>query len=242
MISIPLYVTDQTPCGYLDKRHSRSAFVHPSFSLDTDAYSQLIEQGFRRSGDQVYKPFCPTCSECIPTRVAIDDFMPSKSQKRCIKKNKLTTTLVQPAHFKQSHYEMYMRYQKSRHQVGGMAESTKEDYIDFLASQWCDTLFVEFFADEKCIAVATIDQFDNALSAVYTFFEPEYAHLSLGTYAILWQIEYAKKQEIEFLYLGFWIKNCQKMSYKNQFQPLQGLIDKQWKEVSSNKALTLSDA
>ena len=231
MISVPLYATDQSPCSYLDQRNSRSVFVHPSFALDVESYSQLIEQGFRRSGNHVYAPLCPTCSECIPTRIAISDFTPSKSQKRCIKKNTLTCVTHQPAQFKQTHYDLYIRYQKNRHQTGDMADSSEKDYIDFLSSEWCNTLFVEFSVDKKCVAIATVDQLDNALSAVYTFFDPDYSHLSLGTYAVLWQIDYAKKQGLDYLYLGFFVKNCQKMSYKNNYQPLQGFINKQWQEI-----------
>ena len=232
MISIPLFLTDQSPCSYLDKKNSQSAFIHPSFSLDTHVYSQLIEQGFRRSGRDVYTPQCPSCSECIPTRLLVEHFNPSKNQKRCIKKNKLTSIIIKPAQFEQHHYEMYQRYQYHRHEDGSMANSSKEDYINFLASDWCDTLFVEFLIDDQCVAVAIIDVLDNALSAVYTFFEPDFSHLSLGTYAVLWQIEFAKQKKLDFIYLGFWIKDCGKMSYKTQYQPIQGLIEKEWVNMS----------
>ncbi len=232
MISIPIFVTDQSPCNYLDKKNAQSAFVHPSFSLSTSIYSQLIEQGFRRSGNEVYAPQCPACSECIPTRVDVEQFRPSKNQKRCRKKNQHTTVIVKPALFEQEHYDMYMRYQKNRHQDGGMANSTEEDYINFLSSQWCNTLFVEFSIDDEYAAVAIVDLLDNALSAVYTFFEPKFSNYSLGTFAVLWQIEHALQMELEFVYLGYWIKNCGKMSYKTQYQPIQGFIEKDWKRLS----------
>ena len=231
MISIPLFLTDQSPCSYLEKRNSQSIFIHPSFSLDTHFYSQLIEQGFRRSGSQVYTPQCPGCSECIPTRLMVKHFSPSKNQRRCIKKNALTSIIIKPAQFEQAHYDMYMRYQQGRHQDGGMAESTEEDYVNFLTSDWCKTLFVEFLVDNECAAVAIIDLLDNALSAVYTFFDPKFSHLSLGTYAVLWQIEHAKSLNLDFVYLGFWIKNCGKMTYKTQYQPIQGFIDKEWQNI-----------
>lgn len=232
MISIPLFITDQSPCSYLDKRNSRSTFIHPSFSLNTPVYSQLIEQGFRRSGSEVYTPQCPSCSECIATRLIVEQFSPSKNQKRCLKKNKQTSIIIKPARFEQQHYDMYMRYQQGRHNDGSMADSSKEDYINFLTSDWCNTLFVEFSVDDQCVAVAIVDLLDNALSAVYTFFDPDYSHLSLGTYAVLWQIEFAQQKGLEFVYLGFWIKDCGKMSYKTQYQPIQGFIDKEWVNIS----------
>ena len=231
MISIPLIVTEQHPCSYLDKRNSQSAFVHPSFSLNTAIYSQLIEQGFRRSGNEVYAPHCPTCSECIATRLLVNSFIPNRNQKRCIKKNQQTTVIVKPAKFEQAHYDMYLRYQKHKHEDGGMADSSEDDYINFLASSWCNTLFVEFSINKELAAVAIVDLLDSALSAVYTFFEPKFSQYSLGTYAVLWQQKHAKELELKYVYTGFWIENCRKMSYKIQFQPMQGFIANEWKKL-----------
>lgn len=237
MISIPLFLTEQLPCSYLDLRNSQSAFVHPSFSLNTAIYSQLIEQGFRRSGNEVYTPHCPACSACVPTRLRAEQFAPAKNQKRCIKKNLETTVIVKPAQFEQAHYDMYMRYQKHKHQDGGMADSSPEDYMGFLASSWCNTLFVEFSINNELAAVAIVDLLDNALSAVYTFFEPEFSQYGLGNYAVLWQIQHAIEMKLEFVYLGFWIADCRKMSYKTQYQPIQGFIENEWRDLSSNMGI-----
>ncbi len=234
MISIPLFLTEQQPCGYLDKKNAQSVFVHPSFSLDTSIYSQLIEQGYRRNGNEVYTPHCPTCSECIPTRLAVNQFKANRNQKRCIKKNQNTRIIVKPAKFEQAHYEMYLRYQNHKHGLGGMADSTEADYINFLSSSWCNTLFVEFSIGQELAAVAIVDLLDNALSAVYTFYEPQFSQYSLGNYAVLWQQNHALEMELEFIYMGFWIKNCRKMSYKNQYRPLQGFIENEWKNLSDN--------
>lgn len=231
MISIPLLLTEQQSCNYLDRKNSQTAFVHPSFSLNTTIYSQLIEQGFRRSGSEVYTPHCPGCSECIPTRIAVSQFIPDRNQKRCIKKNRGTTVIVKPARFEQVHYDMYMRYQNYKHEKGGMANSSKDDYINFLTSSWSNTLFVEFSIENELAAVAIVDVLDNALSAVYTFFEPEFSQYSLGNYAVLWQIQHAQEMNFQFVYLGFWIADCQKMSYKTQYKPIQGFIENKWKEI-----------
>jgi len=232
MISIPLFLTDQSPCSYLDKKNTQSAFVHPSFSLNTAIYSQLIEQGFRRSGNEVYTPHCPSCSECTPTRITVDQFIPSKNQKRCLKKNLNTTVTIKPAQFEQAHYAMYMRYQKHKHQDGSMADSSPDDYLNFLTSSWCNTLFVEFSINNKLAAVAIVDLLDNALSAVYTFFEPEFSQYSLGNYAVLWQLQHALEMKLKFIYLGFWIADCKKMSYKTQYQPIQGFIENEWRDLA----------
>ncbi len=229
MISIPLILTREHPCSYLDDEVAQSLFVHPPFQLTPSIYSRLIEQGFRRSGDEVYKPHCPFCSACIPARLAVNQFQANRSQKRCLKKNINTLAVIKPPVFEQAHYDLYLRYQAVRHTGGDMAQSSPEDYLDFLSSSWCDTQFVEFSINNELAGVAIIDQLDNALSAVYTFFDPALSAYSLGAYAILWQIEQAKRQHKDYLYLGFWIKECKKMAYKSDYQPLQLLIDNQWR-------------
>lgn len=230
MISIPLFLTQEYDCSYLEGEQAQSAFVHPAFQLTTPIYSQLIEQGFRRSGDQVYVPQCLRCAACIPARLAVSEFKASRNQKRCLKKNDQTRSIVKPPVFEQQHYDLYRRYQKMRHGDGPMAHSSPDEYLNFLGSSWCDTRFVEFSINGGLAALAVVDHLDNALSAVYTFFEPEFSSYSLGVYAVLWQIEQAKRQQREFLYLGFWIKNCKKMSYKSEYQPLQFFIHNCWTE------------
>jgi leucyl-tRNA---protein transferase len=228
MISIPLFLTNKHPCSYLDDEVAQPAFVHPLFDMTNAIYSELIKQGYRRSGDEVYSPHCPNCSACIPVRLRVADFAPNRSQKRCLKKHRSTQVIIKPAEFEKAHYEMYQRYQAERHGDGSMAHSSPSDYLQFLKSAWCDTRFVEFVIDGELAAVAVVDQLDNALSAVYTFFEPKFSAYSPGVHAVLWQIEWAKQLQKEFLYLGFWIKRCKKMSYKNEYQPLQVFKDKQW--------------
>jgi len=232
MTSVPLLISSPHPCNYLeDQQHAQSAFVKPSFKLNTHRYSQLITHGFRRSGDEVYSPQCQYCSQCISSRVWVEKFKLSRKQKRCHKKNLHTRTVIKPAVFEQQHYELYIRYQQHKHPDGGMANSTPEDYINFLGSSWCQTQFVEFHIEEQLVAVAIVDFLNNALSAVYTFFDPDFSNYSLGTYAVLWQIEEAKKRGLNWLYLGYWIENCQKMAYKNEYKPLQGFVNRKWVDL-----------
>ncbi len=231
MISIPLYLTEQHGCSYLADKSAQTAFVHPVFELNSDIYSRLIEQGFRRSGNEVYTPHCQHCQQCVPVRIPVEQFQANRNQKRCLKKNLSTRTLIKPAAFEQQHYDLYLRYQKHRHAGSSMANTNPDEYITFLASNWCNTLFVEFIINEKLAAVAIVDLLDNALSAVYTFFDPQLSPYSLGTYAVLWQIEHARKLELDFVYLGYWIKACRKMRYKDQYHPLYGFINQQWQQI-----------
>lgn len=233
MISIPLVLSQEHPCGYLETKIAQSLFVHPSYSITTSTYAHLLEQGFRRSGEEVYAPHCSHCSACIPARLPLKKFKPSKSQRRCMRKNIETQVNIKPAIFEQAHYDMYLRYQAIRHLEGSMINTSPENYFSFLSSSWCNTQFVEFSIHNELAGIAIIDQFDEAWSAVYTFFEPKFSDYSLGVYAILWQIQQANIQQKEYLYLGFWLKDCPKMSYKTCYQPIQLLIDKQWVEMKT---------
>ncbi len=233
MTSISLFLSQEHPCGYLDDKKAQSLFVHPGYPVTSSIYAQLIEQGFRRSGDEVYAPHCPHCSSCISVRLPVKKFKPSRSQKRCLSKNRATQVIVKPAVFEQAHYDMYLRYQAVRHSDSSMATVSPDEYLNFLGSSWCSTKFVEFSINNELAGVAVIDQFEQAWSAVYTFFEPKFNDYSLGVYAVLWQIEQVVRQQKEFLYLGFWIQACKKMAYKSDYQPLQLLIDKQWLEMSA---------
>ena len=233
MNSIPLVLSQEHPCGYIDGESSQSLFIHPSFPLSLSIYNQLIAQGFRRNGNEVYAPHCPHCSACIPARLSIKDFKPNRRQKRCLKKNIDTQIIIKPAIFEQAHYEMYLRYQQARHTEGSMANANPNDYLNFLSSHWCETIFAEFSINDELAAIAVIDQLETAWSAVYTFFDPKFSSYSLGVYAVLWQIEEAYKQKKDFLYMGFWIKSCKKMTYKCDYQPIQLLIDNQWCENST---------
>ena len=233
MISIPLVLSQEHPCGYLETKIAQSLFVHPSYLITTSTYAHLLEQGFRRSGEEVYAPHCSHCSACIPARLPLKKFKPSKSQRRCMRKNIETQVNIKPAIFEQAHYDMYLRYQAIRHPEGSMINTSPENYFSFLGSSWCNTQFVEFSIHNELAGIAIIDQFDEAWSAVYTFFEPKFSDYSLGVYAILWQIQQANLQQKEYLYLGFWLKDCTKMSYKTCYQPIQLLIDKQWVEMKT---------
>lgn len=238
MISIPLYLDETHTCSYLDKYSSQFAYIHPDFSLSTELYAQLIAQGFRRSGSHVYQPYCTSCRKCVPVRLAVNDFQASRQQRRTMKNNADIQVKIKPAIFEQAHFDLYLIYQQSRHTDSNMASSTKYDYINFLSSDWCNTLFVEFSCAGELAGIAVVDLLDNALSAVYTFFDPRFSKRSLGVYAVLWQIEHAKSLGLDWLYLGYWIKLCKKMSYKTNYQPLQGLIEKEWRDYNPDTFFT----
>ena len=232
MISVPLWLTSEQACSYLEGKQSQSAVIHPDFGMDTLLYSRLIERGFRRSGNQVYKPYCSGCRACVPTRIPVAAFRPDRKQRRCLRRNVHTQVVIKTAEFNERHFDIYRRYQIARHDKTDENDISREDYLHFLGSDWCDTWFVEFLIEGRLAAVAVIDILDHALSAVYTFFDPAFNEYSPGVFAVLWQVEEAMRRGLDYVYLGFWVEDCRKMRYKNQYQPLQGLIADQWQDIS----------
>lgn len=237
MISLPLVLTHEHPCSYLDEQ-AQSLFVHPDFMLTRGVYAQLLAQGFRRSGPHVYRPNCPSCSACVPVRLPVDAFVPDRSQKRILAKNAATSAVLKAAVFERQHYALYQRYQKARHPGGGMDELNPGKYLEFLRSDWCKTFFAEFSIGGELAAVAVVDQAGKALSAVYTFFDPRFSDYSPGVYAVLWQIQHAQELGLDFVYLGYWIENCRKMSYKSRYRPIQALINGQWRQYEKGRPIS----
>jgi arginine-tRNA-protein transferase len=237
MNSIPLYLGQQHHCDYLPGNQAQSAFVQPGFPLSTSAYSQLVAQGFRRSGELVYRPHCQTCSACIPVRIPCQTFKASRIQRRILKKNADLSVIARPPEWNEEHFSLYKRYLDSRHTDGSMANASKEDYLRFLTNTWGDICFYEFRQGPTIVAIAVVDRLDTALSAVYTFFDPQLADRSLGVYAVLWQIKRSLELQFTHLYLGYWIQDCQKMSYKDRYRPLELFVNSSWRRYEKHEKI-----
>ncbi len=225
------YQTPVHPCGYLPNRYSINIFADPNKEISTRTYSWLIDHGFRRNGSHLYRPQCPDCKACIPTRVDVKNFKPNRSQQRTLKRNQDLEIQIIEKQFLDEHFELYKRYLQDRHNESPMTLSTQQDYEEFILGTWSDTQFMEFRLNGKLICVAVFDCLPQGLSAAYTYYATEFQNRGLGTLAILKLIEHAKTQTLDYLYLGYWIKECRKMSYKKNFKPIEGLIDKAWQLV-----------
>ena len=217
---VQLYLSTEHPCGYLPQRQSRNAYVDPTYALNPDRYARLIEQGFRRSGEHVYRPYCADCQKCLAARVPVERFRPDRSQQRCIRRNRDLHWRIAPS-ATDEHYDLFCRYIASRHAGEGMDDGNRESFNAFLECRWGTTQFWEFRDETRLLCVAVVDALPLALSAVYTFFEPEAAARGLGTYAVLQQIEQARVRGLEYVYLGYWVEGSRKMDYKRRYQPLE---------------------
>lgn len=227
---IQLYVTPPQECSYLPDRESISIFVEPG-AADNPIYSHLIRHGFRRSGEHIYRPACQGCRACVSVRIPVNRFRPSRSDRRCQKRNQDLTCRWLQGHYSTEYFDLYQRYLAARHPGGGMDNPSPAQFRQFLFSRWSETLFLEIRREDTLLAAACTDVIDDGLSAVYTFYDPDARDRSLGNFAILQQIEMANKLHLDWLYLGYWIDNSPKMAYKRRFQPLQGYIQDSWQDL-----------
>ncbi len=221
-------------CNYLPKQQERLIVLMNPEELTSQAYNSLLTVGFRRSGEQVYRPHCEFCQACESIRLEVKKFSPSKSQKR-IQKNNKWFSIVLTKKPKPSYYPLYERYINTVHKEGSMYPANKEQYEGFIFSNQVAQLFIEIYDGQKLIAVAVCDKLKNALSALYTFYDPKYQKYSLGKFCILSQIDITQKLGLQYLYLGYQIDDCAKMNYKQQYLPHQRLRNNQWQEIKQIK-------
>jgi arginine-tRNA-protein transferase len=239
---VRLFLTSPHACQYLPERTARTLVVDPQIEKNSELYDALLNIGFRRSGTDFYRPECRTCRACIPVRIPVDRFQPRRKHRRTWERlSKRTRVIIRPARFDVEYFDLYCRYIESRHPGSEMASPAPDDFTRFLISPWGDTLFLEIRQGNKLLSVAVTDLLPTGLSAVYTFYDPERASDSPGVYSILLQIEEAKRLQLDWLYLGFWIPGCQKMEYKQEYRPLQLLHQGGWEEFSAKESIVLPE-
>lgn len=235
-IQLQFYITSPYACSYLPNQTARSQVATPAHLVNPAVYSELIRLGFRRSGLYTYRPNCEQCQACVPVRVVVNEFVPNRTQRRVLKANAGVTVSIQAPYFDAEHFALYQRYQAARHAGGGMDHDDKEQYTHFLVASQVDSYLLVFRERGKVQMVSLIDSVADGFSAVYTFFDPDLPKRSLGVFNVLWQIDLARQFRVPYLYLGYWIADSQKMAYKQQYQPLQGFIDADWRVYSTAHA------
>ncbi len=215
------YVATETPCPYLIGRKTRSEayFVQ---RLDGDMYERLLARGFRRSGRIVYRPRCRACQECRAVRIPVSAFRPSRGMRRTWRRN--GDLRVEPSEpvATEDKYEIFCRYLDFQHD--DTMSRSYESFGEFLYDSPMQTDEFSYRLGDRLVGISLVDRWSNGLSSVYMFFDPDVASRSLGTYSVLWEVDYARSQRIPYYYLGYWVANSPKMAYKSRFRPNEVLV------------------
>jgi len=227
------FITAPAPCPYLPGRIERKVFTHLIGADARQLNSQLSQSGFRRSQNIAYRPACDGCSSCVSVRVCVSEFEWTSGFRKIAKWNDDLVSEVVQAKATSEQYSLFRAYIDHRHADGGMADMTVLDFAAMVDDSFVDTRIVEYrssndIGENALVACVITDVLTDGLSMIYSFYEPDLAHRSLGTYMILDHIERASKLGLPYLYLGYWVQGSRKMSYKSRFLPQERLTVDGW--------------
>ncbi len=226
------FATAPLPCPYLSGRLERRV-VTELLGRDVESlHDALSHAGFRRSHGVAYAPSCPDCDACVPVRVVVDGFVRSRGQRRIWNANQdlfrfETAPVATPEQF-----NLFAAYQRDRHADGDMALMDYLDYRALVEETTVDTQLLEYrdpAREDALVGACLLDRLSDGLSAVYSYYDPDLTKRSLGVFMVLDLIERARDLGLPHVYLGYWIDECRKMSYKRNFHPLEGLGSEGWK-------------
>lgn len=225
------YTTPPNPCSYYeDSRDMMMAIEHPVSCTSSELYNHLALHGCRRQGTIIYKTCCPQCRDCISSRVPADEFRPNRTMRKLLKRNSdLTLIPIRDPKPTSEYYDLYQRYEASRHVGSMMTEYSYGEFREALFETNVNTILLETRLGRELVSLAIVDLFTHGVSAVYTFFSPDYPARSLGTFSILKQIGLARARGAhQYLYLGYWLYELPQMDYNRLFKPFQVFWDSRW--------------
>lgn len=242
------YVTAPQPCPYITGRSERKIFTHLTPDKSAAMIDNLLRGGFRRSQNIAYMPYCDGCQACVSVRILVNEFKPSRSMRRILKQNNDLEHERVGAVATSEQYALFRDYIGERHSDGGMADMSVLDYSMMVEDSAVETFITEYrrksnsrllssavTGDLPLAAAALCDHLSDGLSLAYSYFDPELHDRSLGSYIILEHIEYARSLGLPYVYLGYWIEESKKMSYKSRFLPQERLTRNGWVRVDSEQ-------
>ena len=223
------FLTAPQECPYIKNQEERKLFTPVDLSNSSLINNTLSKQGFRRSQNVLYRPACSKCSACLSARISLENYIVSKSQKRIIRNNvNLTRNIIAP---KATHeqYNLFSTYINSRHISGGMAGMDYFEYSSMIEETRVKSFLIEYRSeDNELLGACLTDILDDGLSMVYSFYDPSITKNSLGSYIILDHIKLSKEQNLNYVYLGYWVKGSPTMEYKANFSGLELFANNKW--------------
>jgi len=226
---LPFLVTTEMPCPYLPGRLERKVVTDLAGLRAAATYELLSRAGFRRSHSIAYRPACTGCSACIPVRVVVDRFAPGRSLRRIAARNRDLQIELRPNRGTPEQYQLFTSYLESRHADGEMVGMRFHEYRAMVEDSPIETRLVEFRQpDGRLVACCLVDWTADGISAVYSFFDTTQSRRSLGSYVVLQLIEMARRQKLDYVYLGYWVADSRKMAYKTRFRPIEALGPDGW--------------
>lgn len=232
--ALDFYLTAEAPCPYLSELQERRVLTFLDTPEKSAALPLLLQSGFRRSQNMLYRPHCRTCNACRSVRLRLKDFAPDAGLRRVLRKNEGLHPEFGVAHGSGALYDLFLRYQQSRHAGGEMAQMTEADFTAMIEQHTGHARLMTVSDAQHMPAAAMLyDDVPDGFSAVYSFFDPVLSPQSTGTWMILQLAAEAAAQGKEYIYLGYWIAASRKMAYKARFQPLEILLDNEWKDFST---------
>ncbi len=224
------YRTVAHPCPYLPGLAERKIITELAGPEIQSLYNNLSRAGFRRSHLLAYRPTCHGCSACIPVRIPVRDFMPSRTQRRLMLRNSDLIVGAEPAQATAEHFHLFSQYQTTRHADGEMASMDYRDFRSMVNDTPVATALITLrSADaERLVGACLIDVLDDGLSAVYSYYAPDLDDRSIGTTLVLTLIDRARALGLPYVYLGYWVPKSRKMAYKAKFKPLEALGAQGW--------------
>lgn len=231
---LQFYLSGPLPCPYLPDRVERKLFTRLTGDEATniEVNATLTRAGFRRSHDIVYRPACPDCNACMPVRIPVRLFAPSRSLKRIASRNQDLVLDITGTEVTEEQYHLFTHYQLSRHPDSDMAHMSFDEFVAMIQEGAADTHVYQLRQSAEgggaLMGGIIIDRVSDGFSAVYSFFRPDEPQRSLGVQLILTLIAEAAREGLPYVYLGYWIEASRKMAYKARFQPLQTLGPQGW--------------
>ncbi|MFN4090315.1 MAG: arginyltransferase [Alphaproteobacteria bacterium] len=223
------FATTPVPCPYLPGGTERKLVVELAGPGSAALFADLSRAGFRRSHGFAYRPACGGCTKCVPVRIAVDRFVPTRSLRRVTRRNADLRFAIRPLRATLEQYRLFSAYQHGRHGDGDMATMTAADYRDMVEDTPVESWLVEARdPNGRLVCCILADRAVDSLSAVYSFFDPEQPQRSLGTQAVLWLVQAAQRLRLPYLYLGYWVDGSRTMDYKRRYPALEALQDGRW--------------